>query len=102
VQIQDFFNLLKSEIMRKYFLLKYFIRRYFYVVGIIISFMSCNTPSGILRIWAVDDSEKIKQDDLENPLAISQNNAVWKDNTVYIFGARNEIIAPFGSQSGKC
>lgn len=67
--------------------------RYFYAVGIIISFMSCNAPSGIRRVWAIDDSEKIKQEDLNNPLAIDQNNKVWKMNTVNIFGARNEIIA---------
>ncbi len=67
--------------------------RYFYVVAIIVAFMSCNAPSGIRRVWAIDDGEKIKQEDLDNPLAISQNNAVWKNNTINIFGAGNEIIA---------
>ena len=61
-------------------------------MGIIISLMSCNEPSGIHRIWAIDDGEKIKQEDLDNPLATSPDNTVWKNNTVNIFGARNEII----------
>ena len=67
--------------------------RYFYVAAIIIAFTSCNAPSGIHRVWAIDDSEKIKQEDLENTLAIDQNNKVWKKNTINIFGAKNEIIA---------
>lgn len=79
--------------MEKSFLLKFYMMRYFFAMGIIISLMSCNAPSGILRVWAIDDGEKIKQEDLDNPLAISQNNTVWKNNTVNIFGARNEIIA---------
>ncbi len=79
--------------MGKNILLKFYILKYFYAVGIIISFMSCNAPSGIHRIWAIDDSEKIKQEDLNNPLAIDPNNTVWKNNAVNIFGARNEIIA---------
>jgi hypothetical protein len=79
--------------MGKIFLLKFYIMRYFYMAAIIFAIVSCNTPSGILRVWAIDDGEKIKQEDLDNPLAISQNNAVWKNNGVNIFGARNEIIA---------
>lgn len=79
--------------MKKNFLFKFYMMRYFYVVAIIIAFMSCNAPSGIRRVWAIDDGEKIKQEDLDNPLAISQNNAVWKNNTINIFGAGNEIIA---------
>jgi len=79
--------------MKKTILLKFYIMKYFFAAGITISFMSCNAPSGISRIWAVDDSEKIKQEDLENPLATDKNNTVWKNNIVNIFGARNEIIA---------
>ena len=55
--------------------------------------ISCNKPSGITRIWALDDGEKIKQDDLNHPLAIGSDNSVWKNNSVNIFGGRNEIIA---------
>jgi hypothetical protein len=78
--------------MGKNFLLKFYMMRYLIAMGIIISLMSCNEPSGIHRIWAIDDGEKIKQEDLDNPLAISHNNKVWKNNSVNIFGARNEII----------
>jgi hypothetical protein len=74
-------------------LIKFYMLRYFYAMCIIISFMSCNAPSGIRRVWAIDDSEKIKQEDLENPLANNQNNKVWKKETINIFGAKNEIIA---------
>jgi hypothetical protein len=49
--------------------------------------------TGIKRIWAVDDGEKIKREDINNPLASDINNVVWKDNTINIFGARNEIVA---------
>jgi hypothetical protein len=49
--------------------------------------------SGIARVWAVDDSEKIKRDDLDHPLADSPENLVWDGEKIRIFGARNEIIA---------
>jgi len=48
-------------------------------------------PSGIGAIWAVNDSEKIDKDDLQNPQKVS--NSVWDGHRVMIFGARNEIIA---------
>jgi hypothetical protein len=49
--------------------------------------------TGIKRIWAVDDGEKIKRDDITNSLASDINNAIWKDSTVNIFGGKNEIVA---------
>jgi hypothetical protein len=49
--------------------------------------------TGVKRIWALDDGEKIKREDIDNPLATNMNNVVWKDTTINIFGARNEIIA---------
>lgn len=49
--------------------------------------------SGIARIWAVDDGEKIKQDDLGHPLAESPLNTAWDGKKIKIFGAKNEIIA---------
>jgi hypothetical protein len=79
--------------MKKYLLLKFYIMKYLYLSGMIISFMSCNAPSGIHRVWAIDDSEKIKRDDIENSLASDENNSVWKNNSVNIFGAKNEIVA---------
>ena len=71
----------------------FYMMKYLYAVGIIISFMSCNEPSGIRRVWAIDDSEKIRQDDINNPLAVDKKNSVWMNNTINIFGGRNEIIA---------
>ena len=70
----------------------FYIMRYFFSAAIFMSIMSCNAPSNV-SIWAIDDSEKIKQDDLDNPLSFSKNNIVWKKESVNIFGARNEIIA---------
>jgi hypothetical protein len=55
--------------------------------------LSCNHNYGIKRIWAVDDSEKIRRDDVDNLLANDENNAVWKNNSVNLFGGRNEIVA---------
>jgi hypothetical protein len=49
--------------------------------------------SGIKRIWAVDDGEKIKREDLQHPLANSSENIVWDGEKIQIFGARNEIVA---------
>lgn len=57
-----------------------------------ICLLSCGR-SGIERIWAVDDGEKIKQEDINNPLATDSKNGVWQNNSVNIFGARNEIVA---------
>ena len=48
---------------------------------------------GVNRIWALDDGEKIKYEDIDNQLASDPNNAVWKDSTINIFGGRNEIVA---------
>jgi hypothetical protein len=55
--------------------------------------MSFNPTSGIRRESAIDDSKKNKHDDIDNPLASDENNFVWKNNTINIFGAENEIIA---------
>lgn len=49
--------------------------------------------SGIARVWAVDDGEKIKREDISNPLATDPSNAVWKNSAVHIFGGKNEITA---------
>ena len=64
-----------------------------FMTGIIFILVSCGKPSGIERVWAVDDGEKIKQEDITNPLASDEKNSVWNNNTVNIFGGRNEIVA---------
>jgi hypothetical protein len=61
--------------------------------GILISLVSCGHPSGIKRVWAIDDGEKIKKEDITNPLATAAENSVWQNNTVSIFGGRNEFVA---------
>ena len=52
-----------------------------------------NLIKGIKRVWALDDGEKIKREDVNNQLASDLNNAAWKDNKINLFGGRNEIIA---------
>ena len=63
------------------------------MTGIIFTLLSCSKPSGITRVWAIDDGEKIKKEDIANPLASDEKNSVWKNNTVNIFGGRNEFVA---------
>jgi hypothetical protein len=46
---------------------------------------------GVARVWAIHDGEKIKQDDLTNPAAAS--NEAWDAAKIRLFGARNEIVA---------
>ncbi len=48
---------------------------------------------GITRVWAVDDGEKVRRDDLSHWAASSPDNAVWDGRTIRLFGARNEIVA---------
>jgi hypothetical protein len=47
--------------------------------------------AGVARLWAVNDGEKIEQDDLASPLRA--RNSAWDGKTVRLFGARNEVIA---------
>ena len=49
--------------------------------------------AAINRVWAVDDGEKIKRDDITHPLASDPNNLVWNGTTIQLFGAKNEIVA---------
>ena len=66
---------------------------YLKLLTIVALAVSCTGQSGIKRIWAVDDSEKIRKDDISNPLATDPDNAVWANGTINLFGARNEIVA---------
>jgi hypothetical protein len=52
-----------------------------------------DSASGIARVWAVDDGEKIKRGDLNHPLANSPDNPVWDGERIQLFGAKNEIVA---------
>ena len=87
-------NIHKPQPMkRKTYHSKTYMIRAILVACAITALASCSKPSGISRVWAIDDGEKIKQEDINNPLANDENNNVWKNNTVNIFGGRNEIVA---------
>ncbi|MFN0159272.1 MAG: T9SS type A sorting domain-containing protein [Bacteroidota bacterium] len=49
--------------------------------------------SGIQRVWAVDDGEKIKKTNVTHTLATSSKNKVWNGSSVSLFGGRNEVVA---------
>ena len=49
--------------------------------------------SGLARVWAVDDGEKVRADDLDHWAISSRNNAVWDGSTIRIFAGRNEVVA---------
>jgi hypothetical protein len=54
----------------------------------------CTPPAqaaGIASVWAINDGEKVKRDDLAHPER--EKNSVWDGRRVGIFGARNEIVA---------
>ena len=52
-----------------------------------------NTPGAAAKptIWAVNDTEKVKRDDLNN--SNKAGNSAWDGKTIKIFAARNEIVA---------
>ena len=60
-----------------------------------------NKVKGLKRVWALDDGEKIKRDDISSPLASDINNSVWQDNEIHLFGGRNEIIAFQADHRGR-
>lgn len=65
-----------------------------YIFGTLIFLLLSNPGfSQIKRVWTVDDSEKIKKEDLNNPLATDPSNSVWKNRSINVFGARNEMVA---------
>ena len=49
--------------------------------------------AGIERVWAIDDGEKIKKEDITNSLSTSPDNPVWDRTKISLFGAKNEIVA---------
>jgi len=60
----------------------------------ILSLQSARGQSGITRVWAVNDGEKIEQDALDHPLAEDYaRNGVWDGQAIRIFGLRNEVVA---------
>jgi hypothetical protein len=53
---------------------------------------SAFSQSGVTRVWAVDEGEKIKQDALNHWLSTSVENAVWDGSRIRVFGGRNEVV----------
>ncbi len=51
------------------------------------------SQSGVTRVWAVDDGEKVKRDDLSHWASNSADNPVWNGSQIRLLGARNEIVA---------
>ncbi|MFO0715152.1 MAG: DUF4091 domain-containing protein [Sandaracinus sp.] len=49
--------------------------------------------SHLARVWAVDDGEKVRREDLSHWAATSPDNAVWDGTTVRVFAAQNETVA---------
>jgi hypothetical protein len=54
--------------------------------------------AGVTRLWAVNDGEKIQQDDLGSAHVLDARGMIgptqtWDGQGVHIFGARNEILA---------
>jgi hypothetical protein len=47
--------------------------------------------AGVRAVWAVNDGERVDQDDLADPARSS--NSAWDGHRVRLFGARNEIVA---------
>ena len=59
----------------------------------LVSFEATEKEPGLARVWAVDDGEKVKREDLNHPLATGSDNSVWDGVKIALFGARNEIVA---------
>ncbi|HTY01790.1 MAG TPA: carbohydrate binding domain-containing protein [Bacteroidota bacterium] len=71
-------------------------RCFWFVLPLVLLFCSCaktTAQPGVTSVWAIDDGEKVKQDDLSNPAKNGTNNPVWDGKTVSLFGAKNETVA---------
>jgi len=61
---------------------------------VVLLFAVLPASADLAAIWAVDDGEKVFQDDLTHPLkAGGGDNSVWDGSTVSVFAARNETVA---------
>jgi hypothetical protein len=65
--------------------------RRFAALLLVMAFAPACAEAGVARVWAVNDGEKIEQDDLAS--ALRARNSAWDGKTVRLFGARNEVIA---------
>jgi hypothetical protein len=48
--------------------------------------------SGVTGVWAVDESEKVKRNDLEHWAKTDPRNKVWDGESISLFGGKNEIV----------
>jgi hypothetical protein len=61
------------------------------LAALIVTLTCGSAVAGVKRVWAVNDTEKIAQDNVSGPLA--SGNSAWDGRRVRLFGARNEILA---------
>ncbi|MGD0579782.1 MAG: glycoside hydrolase domain-containing protein [Bryobacteraceae bacterium] len=52
---------------------------------------SAQNAAAVAAVWAVNDSEKVARDDLAN--ANKGGNSAWDGTRIFLFGARNEMLA---------
>jgi hypothetical protein len=65
------------------------------VVLSLMPFVGCrgdDARHGVTAVWAVDETEKIRRDDLNHPLRTDPANAVWTNGRIHIEGAANEVL----------
>src|SRR5207247_6548402 len=55
------------------------------------SALAASAEAGVAAVWAVNDGEKVEQDDLAHPA--KARNSAWDGRTVRLFGAGNEVLA---------
>jgi len=63
--------------------------------GMLLGTMSCSglsQRSGVTSVWAVNESEKVRRDDLGHPARDGQADSLWDGRTIRLFGARNEVV----------
>lgn len=50
------------------------------------------TRDGITAVWAIDESEKVRAEDLGHWGKTDTRNTVWDGKQIRVFGARNEVV----------
>jgi len=63
------------------------------VVALVVG-LCATSQAGLQATWAVDDGEKVFQDELNHPLKSGgAGNSVWDGSKARLFAARNEVVA---------
>ena len=66
------------------------------LLGYVAATSSCTSPpqeQGITAVWAVDESEKVRAEDLDHWARSDKRNGVWDGEQIHLFSARNEFVA---------